>query len=190
MRTLLGASYKNYSIGRCQRQACLVAEHNDSLYDDFTMNHSELTLLIVAVIALVAAGFANWQLYKFNSKNKTFFAGKEAANLEDFIINQNARINDLAKQNNLIEQAIKDLREQQKLSIQKIGLVRYNHFNENGGNLSFSAALLDSHNNGIVITSMHGREQNRIYSKPIAKGKSEFTLTAEEQQAINESKNN
>lgn len=152
------------------------------------MNYLELISLIVAVIALGAAIFAIQKSLKFGKITAHFFAGKQAATLEEFIIAQGKHINDLSKQADYIEEAIRDLREQQKFSIQKIGLVRYNPFDDNGGNLSFSIALLDDHDNGAVITSMHGREQNRIYSKPIEKGKSEYQLTKEEQQAINQSK--
>ena len=51
-------------------------------------------------------------------------------------------------------------------------------------NFSFSLVLLDAHNTGVVITSMYGREQNRIYTKKITNGKSDTALTDEEQQAI------
>jgi hypothetical protein len=50
--------------------------------------------------------------------------------------------------------------------------------------------MLDALNNGFVITSMHGREQNRIYAKKIILGKSEIQLTQEEEQAINQANNN
>ncbi|MDB4939760.1 MAG: hypothetical protein JWO40_185 [Candidatus Doudnabacteria bacterium] len=152
------------------------------------MNYAQITSLILSIFAALIAIVAIAKLTKFSKVSKTFFEGKQAASLEDFIINQSKKINELAAQANYIEQAIKDLREIQKDSIQKIGLVRYNPFADNGGNLSFSMALLDAKNNGVVITSMHGREQNRIYSKPIIQGKSEFTLTTEEEKAITSSK--
>ncbi|MHB8870871.1 MAG: DUF4446 family protein [Candidatus Doudnabacteria bacterium] len=152
------------------------------------MNNLELVNLIVAGGSLIAAIFAIVMLLRFRKTAKAFFAGKETATLEEFIIAQGKRINELTKQNDILEEAIVDLRKQQKYSIQKIGMVRYNPFADDGGNLSFSMALLDDHNNGVVITSMHGREANRIYAKPIIKSKSEFTLTKEEEQAIIESK--
>jgi hypothetical protein len=62
--------------------------------------------------------------------------------------------------------------------------VRFNPFNDGGGNFSFSLALLDSHNTGIIITSMYGREQNRIYTKKIEDGKSDSPLNEEEKQAV------
>ncbi len=154
------------------------------------MNYLELIALILAGCAFITAVFAVAQSLKLKKLTAELFAGKKAASLEQFILNQNKKLNDLSSQADIAEQAIQNLADKQKYSIQKIGLVRYNPFEDNGGNLSFSIALLDDHNNGVVITSMHGREHNRIYSKPVKKGKSEFQLTAEEEQAISESKNN
>ncbi len=153
------------------------------------MNSLSLLTFILALAALAASATALVLIFSLQKMRRTFFTGKQAANLEDFIINQNKKINELTSQSEFIETQIKELQDRQKLSIQKIGVVRFNPFADDGGNLSFSLALLDAHNNGVVITSMHGRDQNRIYSKPIKNGKSEFNLTQEEQNAIQSSKN-
>ncbi len=71
-------------------------------------------------------------------------------------------------------------------SIQKVGIVRYNPFQEVGGNQSFSLVLLDLKNNGILVTSLFGREGTRVYSKPIKDGKSEYFLSEEEKKALEE----
>lgn len=152
------------------------------------MNYAQISAQALAVAALALAVFSIVKLQKILKTSRSFFEGKQASSLEDFIIGQSKKINELGAQANYIEQALADLKEIQKDSIQKIGLVRYNPFADNGGNLSFSMAILDARNNGVVITSMHGREQNRIYAKPILAGKSEFTLTAEEAKAITSSK--
>ncbi len=151
------------------------------------MNYEELAAVIIAAVAAVIAAAALVMAYKMYSMKKSFFAGKQAASLEEFILNQNKKINELAKQTEYIEDAVHNLQEVQKSSIQKIGLHRYNPFADDGGNLSFSLAVLDGNADGIVVTSMHGREANRIYAKPVAKGKSEYALTAEEQKAIEQS---
>ena len=67
---------------------------------------------------------------------------------------------------------------------QRIGLVRYDAFDNVGGEQSFSLALLDANNNGMVFTGLHSRHDSRIYAKPIIGGDSTLTLTAEERQAI------
>lgn len=68
--------------------------------------------------------------------------------------------------------------------VQRTGLVRYNAFDDMGGQLSFSVALLDAHGNGVVITSINGRQDTRCYAKPVAGAASQHNLTAEEQEAI------
>jgi len=152
------------------------------------MNTSSTVSFVISAAALALAATAIVRLTKLNKISRAFFEGKQAASLEDFIINQSKKINELGTQANYIEEALRELKDIQKDSIQKIGLCRYNPFADNGGNLSFSMAILDAKNNGVVITSLHGREQNRIYAKPILSGKSEFTLTAEEEKAISTSK--
>ncbi len=152
------------------------------------MNFSSNLTLVIAAIALIVALFAVVQNLTLQKLRNLFFAGNKAANLEEFIIALSTKVNTLDTQADYIEKAIQELRERQQSSIQKIGVVRYNPFDDNGGNLSFSIALLDGHDNGVVITSMHGRETNRIYSKPVNAGQSEFTLTKEEQEAIRSSK--
>ena len=67
---------------------------------------------------------------------------------------------------------------------QHVGVVRYNGNGDDGGNLSFSAALLDAHQSGIIITSLHGRANSRIYAKIITNGTSEQTLSEEEREAL------
>ena len=68
--------------------------------------------------------------------------------------------------------------------VQKVGLVRFNPFKEIGGDHSFSLALLDGKDTGIVVTGLHTRERTRIYTKVIKNGKSEFELSAEEVKAL------
>lgn len=71
-----------------------------------------------------------------------------------------------------------------KNNIQKVGLVKFNPFNETGGDHSFSLALLDGHKNGIIITSLHTRERTRLYVKDVSSGKSKIELSDEEQKAL------
>lgn len=74
--------------------------------------------------------------------------------------------------------------EEAKFCVQKIGVVRFNPFNETGGDHSFSIALLDGKDNGVILTSLHTRERTRFYLKSIKKGKSDYELSEEEKKAI------
>jgi hypothetical protein len=72
----------------------------------------------------------------------------------------------------------------QRRSFQRIGLVRFNPFEDTGGNQSFALALLDQAGDGFVISSLHARAGTRVYGKAVAKGTSESNLSAEESEAL------
>lgn len=63
-------------------------------------------------------------------------------------------------------------------------LKRFNAFDNTGSDLSFTLALLNDYMDGYVLTSIFGREDSRVYAKPVAGGKSQYALSEEEQQAI------
>lgn len=79
---------------------------------------------------------------------------------------------------------IGNIKEESKLNIQRVGLVKFNPFNETGGEHSFSLALLDGNKNGIIITSLHTRERTRLYLKDVLKGKTKTDLSGEEKKAL------
>lgn len=68
--------------------------------------------------------------------------------------------------------------------IQKIGLIRYNAFQNVGSDLSFALALLDRDNNGVVLNGLYGSESSNIYAKPIKNGQSTYQLSEEEKEAL------
>lgn len=96
-----------------------------------------------------------------------------------------------ARQIQRLEAAVRSLnatdRRQEGLiegAVRHVGLVRYDAFEDVGGRLSFSCALLDDHGNGVVVTSINGRQDTRVYAKPITDAKSRYNLSVEEEEAI------
>ena len=69
--------------------------------------------------------------------------------------------------------------------VQKIGVVRYNAFDDTGSDLSFTVALLDAQDTGFVMNGLYSRDSSSIFAKPVVKGESRYNLSAEEVQAIN-----
>lgn len=69
-------------------------------------------------------------------------------------------------------------------SVRRVALLRYDAFEDVGGRLSFSCALLDDHGTGIVLTSINGRQETRVYAKPIEQRRSGYNLSAEEEETI------
>ena len=105
---------------------------------------------------------------------------REPKNLEEVL----AQFKELKENFEKISRELEILKKENKFNVQKVGLIRFNPFKEIGGNQSFSLALLDGNENGVVITSLYTREGNRVYGKPIENGKSLHLLSEEENQAI------
>ncbi len=140
--------------------------------------------LVLGCLNLVIAVFLLWEYKRLNRLRKEFLTGKNGADLEAVIYGLRQELNALGQQHLTLDHTLAVLQQEFNFAVQKIGLVRFNPFDDGGGNFSFSLALLNGHNTGVVITSMHGRQQNRIYTKRILSGTSETALTEEEQQAI------
>ena len=76
------------------------------------------------------------------------------------------------------------LRADLRQALRHVAVVRYDAFGDLGGRLSFSAAVVDDHGDGLVISTIHARGESRTYAKGVAGGTSDTTLTPEEQQAL------
>ncbi|MCD6147857.1 DUF4446 family protein [bacterium] len=105
---------------------------------------------------------------------------KEPENITELL----KQFKELKEQIQNTSKRIKSLEEKNKWMLQKIGIVRFNPFRDMGGNQSFSLAILDGNNTGVVITSLYTKEGNRFYAKGIKKGQSEYPLSQEEKKAI------
>lgn len=133
--------------------------------------------LILGIFASIASGqLRKWKRY-FQKEN-------HPENLEEII---EQVVNNLKRLDSESEQAantLQALTAQLNTATQNVGIIRYNGNGDDGGNLSFSTALLDAHQSGIILTSLHGRQNNRIYAKVIINGASESTLSEEEKEAL------
>lgn len=149
-----------------------------------------LTALVASVLALAGAVAAWWNLRSLNKLRDTFFAGTAAGDLEQVINTLAQNIHRIENEQGVQDQALATLKSNFGLAVQKVGVVRFNPFADGGGNFSFCIALLNGQDSGMVITSMHGREQNRIYTKKITAGKSDNQLTEEETKAVHDAQDN
>lgn len=140
--------------------------------------------IIVSTFNLLAFGLLFWQFKNLNKLKKIFYKSKNEFDLEAPFLNFSSELKLLSDEQAALHKHLNELKQWSSFAIQKIGVYRFNPFSENGGNFSFTLALLDANDNGVIITSMHGREQNRIYSKNIKRGNSDTQLTEEEEQAL------
>ena len=140
--------------------------------------------LILSLICLFLIGFLFWQSKALNRLRKSFFTGRSGRDMETVLMELAHKLQQVEEEKLVLEQSLSQLSKKSELMVQKIGIHRFNPFADGGGNFSFTLAILDGYDNGMVLTSMHGREQNRIYAKKISGGKAETQLTEEEQLAI------
>ncbi len=144
-----------------------------------------LTLLGIMVILFVGFIILIAKFSKLNKKYQNFMQKLgNGKNLEEDLETYMYRVNKVEGENAQIINSIEEINKEQKKCIQKIGMVRYNAFQDVGSDLSFALAMLDENNDGVVLNGIYSREMSNIYAKPIEKGKSTYTVSAEEAQAI------
>jgi hypothetical protein len=167
-------TYKNLSLNKTELLNKAIEFEQDILKEDVGYQDSAWA---------VHGGFNTIQ---FEQNRKITVVGAAS---ETFINDLSGGLHTLQENQIILESHLKNLRNDFGLSVQKLGIVKFNPFEGGSGNLSFSLALLDGHNTGILLTSMHGREQNRVYTKQVINGKCEIQLTEEELKAIEQAEN-
>ncbi|MDU3276211.1 MAG: DUF4446 family protein [Veillonella sp.] len=145
-----------------------------------------MATIVLVIALLVYCVILHIRLGSLKKKYDFFMQGDNGASLERKLSVEVSEIRDAAKglETMMTEQAA--IRNIQSNTIQKIGFVKYNAFENIGNDLSFALTLLDGNNNGICISSIYGRNESRIFSKPIVKGKSLVSLSQEELESLNE----
>ncbi len=121
---------------------------------------------------------------KINRSINLFLEKGKVKDLREVLFSQIKKTKEIESQLNGALDKVKSLEDISKISLQKTGVVRFNPFNDVGGNQSFAIALLDSQNNGFVISSLFITEGNRVYAKKVINGKSDYLLSTEEKEAI------
>jgi len=143
-----------------------------------------LFLGIVILILIAINAFLLRYFYKTNQKIDKLLEKGKIKDFKDIFLSQKEKNSDLEEKIKDAFFKIKNLEDISKITIQKTGIVRFNPFNEMGGNQSFVLALLDNKNNGFVISSLFVQEGNRVYAKAVRGGKSDYLLSNEEIEAI------
>lgn len=105
-------------------------------------------------------------------------------NLEEILGKHIDKMNKVIAKNEELQDFCVRLDTDMKNCIQKVGIYRYNAYKDTGNDLSFTVALLNEKNDGVVFNGIYSREMSNIYAKPIIKGESKYRITEEEQEAI------
>ncbi len=94
------------------------------------------------------------------------------------------RLDSLGRELTGLGEQLRRVENEGRRAVARVGVVRFNPFEDTGGNQSFALALLDARNDGVVISSLHSRQQTRVYLKSIAGGRAEAALSDEESEAL------
>lgn len=148
---------------------------NNYLIFSFILNILFIILFIINYIRL-----ANMK----KSYDKFMKKLGKGENIEEMLKNHLGKVEFVHKQNEEILDYCRKIDNDFGKTISKIGIIRYSAFKDTGSDLSFTLALLNKHNDGVVLNGIYSREMSNIYAKPIKNAESTYTLSNEEKQAI------
>ncbi len=147
--------------------------------------------LLLVIIVLLALVIMLYVMYKGQKKELQalkekydFFTQGDNVNWDELLTKTLTEVRAAKAEMQALEENQQAMREQMKCCVQKVKLMRYNAFADTGSDLSYSLSLLDENNNGVVLSSIYGREDNRTYAKPIENGKSTYNLSEEEKKVL------
>ncbi len=150
----------------------------------------DTNIMIYALLGLVAI-LSIWMI-RIEVRLSKMLRGKNAKSLEDTIKTFGEEIKDLEKFRDDSIEYLKLIELRLKRSSQAVETIRFNPFKGtgSGGNQSFATAILNEKGDGVIITSLYSRDRVSVFSKPIKKFSSEFELTDEEKQVLENSRAN
>jgi hypothetical protein len=143
-----------------------------------------IALLAISLGLLIYIIVTNLKIKKLIKKYEMFMSGKDGKSLENVIAKRFSQVDELIARDAKKDVMIKEIQENLLTVYQKVGIVKYDAFNEMGGKLSFALAMLDKENTGFVLNAMHSREGCYTYIKEIIKGESYIILGEEEKIAV------
>lgn len=148
-----------------------------------------LGMAVVMVVMLVFLIINSVKIKNMKLTYTSFMSGKDGKSLEEVILKRFKEVDELKKEDAAKKVQLDDINESLRYAFSKMGMVKYDAFNEMGGKLSFALALLDNRNNGFLINAMHSREGCYTYVKEIINGESYINLGEEEKKALNKAIN-
>jgi len=137
-------------------------------------------LLLLAVVLLLV-----WRrTRRLAARLQALTRGSDERSLEAILEAHLTRVHEVVRELGEVEARTAILERDLRRTFARVGLVRYNPFEDTGGNQSFALALLDAHGDGFVISSLHTRNQTRVYAKGVTGGRSDAAVSDEEAEAL------
>jgi hypothetical protein len=159
-----------------------VSDLNQWLLDNMAL---VVGAIVLALLGLSAAVFVlGRRLSRATAAYRSILDESTGTSLGDALNAQAGRVESVQQRLAELDGRYAQLESRSRGSLQHIGLVRFNPFEDTGSDQSFAIALLDDERSGIVVSSLHGRDGTRIFAKPIHAGQASYSLSAEEQKAL------
>ena len=134
--------------------------------------------LLIAVIVLAR------RTSRLDQRLQGLTRGTDGGSLESILAGHIERVHAVGRDVDALEARSAVIEQTQRKALQRVGLVRYNPFEDTGGNQSFALALLDQDGNGFIVSSLHARAGTRMYGKAVTRGQPEGALSGEEAEAL------
>ena len=153
----------------------------------FLVQYRSLLVLVVgllSVLSLVLVFGLSVSLSGLKRRFKKWKGVHSTADLDGVYAQTLEEVDRLRQDLAVAREEIEGLRRAVRTKVSSAQLLRYNAFQDLGSDLSFSFALLDDEQNGVVVSSIYGRDESRTYAKPVHAGVSTYALTEEEMQVI------
>ena len=135
---------------------------------------------VLGVLILAALGL----VIRLELRMKRLFKGSKAKDLEGLLADFAKTVDKFDNWSKNAHNRMENFDKELARSARHVGMVRFNPFRDAGGDQSSAIAILDDNRNGIVLSSIYGRDSSRMYAKPVIKGNSQYQLSDEEKQAI------
>jgi hypothetical protein len=126
----------------------------------------------------------SWGLRRPNDAYRSLVSDNQGGSLQQLLDGHLGKVIEVGAKMEELERLYAQLEVRSRGSLQHVGVVRFNPFEDTGSDQSFAIALLDDRRDGIVLSSLHGRGQTRMFAKPVEGGESKHQLSDEEAQAI------
>lgn len=146
-----------------------------------------LGLGVVVCILVISSIRLSVKLRKLRNNYMQVMNKGSVDNIEELLMQINERLEQTASESEQQKSRLSNLEAAAKKMKSKVGVHRYNAFGDRGSDLSFSVAIVDESQDGVVLTGIHTRDETYIYAKPLDKGQSSYALSPEEKEAINRS---
>jgi hypothetical protein len=154
---------------------------------ELTTEQLTIALAVVAAVALISMVIALMQLARLRKLRRQYAVLRGDGEERDIMAGLGramTRLDDMEGKVTAIMNSQESLAATGRSALQNFGMVRYDAFEDMGGQLSFSAAILDDYGDGFVLSSINGRTETRTYAKPVKELDSPHNLSDEERDAI------